>query len=56
MERVRIIEEKYGGKPEMMILSVARATGEAIGVLKNLTEERGVKLILGREIEETLMT
>ena len=54
LERVRIIEEKYGRKPEMIILSVARATEEAIKVLKNLTEKHGVKLILGKEIEETL--
>jgi hypothetical protein len=54
MERVRIIEEKYGRKPEMIILSVARTAGEAIRVLKNLAEN-GVKLILGREIEEILM-
>jgi predicted nuclease with TOPRIM domain len=54
LERVRIIEEKYGRKPEMIVLSVARATEEAIKVLKNLTEKHGVKLILGKEIEETL--
>jgi len=54
LERVRIIEEKYGRKPEMIILSVARATEEAMKTLKNLTEKHGVKLILGKEIEETL--
>ena len=54
LERVKIIEEKYGRKPEMIVLSVARATEEAIKVLKNLTEKHGVKLILGREIEEAL--
>ena len=54
LERVRIIEEKYGRKPEMIILSVARATEEAMKTLKNLTEKHGIKLILGKEIEETL--
>jgi len=54
LERVKIIEEKYGRKPEMIILSVARATEEAMKTLKNLTEKHGVKLILGKEIEETL--
>jgi hypothetical protein len=54
LERVKIIEEKYGRKPEMIVLSVARATEEAMKTLKNLTEKHGVKLILGKEIEETL--
>jgi len=54
LERVKIIEEKYGRKPEMIILSVARATEEAMKTLKNLTKKHGVKLILGKEIEETL--
>ena len=54
LERVKIIEEKYGRKPEIIILSVARATEEAMKTLKNLTEKHGVKLILGKEIEETL--
>ena len=54
LERVRIIEEKYGRKPEMIVLSVARATEDATKALKNLTEEHGVKLILGKEMEETL--
>jgi predicted nuclease with TOPRIM domain len=54
LERVRIIEEKYGRKPEMIVLSVARATEDATKALKNLTEKHGVKLILGKEIEETL--
>ena len=54
LERVKIVEEKYGRKPEMIILSVARVTEEAMKALKNLTEKHGVKLILGKEIEETL--
>ena len=54
LKRVRIVEEKYGRKPEMTVLSVARATEEAMEILKNLTEKHGVKLILGKEIEETL--
>jgi hypothetical protein len=54
LDRVRIVEERYRRKPEMVILSVARATEEAIEVLKNLTKEHGVKLVLGKEIEEEL--
>jgi len=38
----------------MTILSVARVTPEASEALKTLSEKHGVKLILGREIEEYL--
>jgi len=54
LERVKIVEEKYSRKPEMIILSVARAPEEAIRVLKRLTKEYGIKLILGKEMEEML--
>jgi len=53
LKRVKIVEEKYG-KPEMMILSVARSTDEAAKMLKDLAERHGVRLILGKEIEEEL--
>jgi len=53
LKRVRVVEEKYG-KPEMIILSVARPTVEAAKVLKALAEKHGIKLILGKEIEEAL--
>ena len=51
LKRVKIVEEKYG-KPEMMILSVARTTDEAAKMLKDLAERHGVRLVLGKEIEE----
>ncbi len=53
LKRVKVVEEKYG-KPEMIILSVARPTEEAAKVLKALAEKHGIKLILGKEIEEAL--
>jgi predicted nuclease with TOPRIM domain len=53
LRRVKIVEEKYG-KPEMIILSVARPTDEAAKTLKDLAERHGIKLILGKEIEEEL--
>jgi hypothetical protein len=53
LKRVKIVEEKYG-KPEMMILSVARSTDEAAKMLKDLAERHGVRLVLGKEIEEEL--
>jgi len=52
--RTKIVEEKYGRKPEMVVLSVARVVEEASKTLKELTEKHGIKLILGKEIEEAL--
>ncbi|MEM2913401.1 MAG: hypothetical protein QXR06_03545 [Candidatus Bathyarchaeia archaeon] len=52
VERERIVEEKYGRKPLLTILSVARVTPEASEALRTLAEKRGVKLVLGKEIEE----
>jgi len=53
LKRVKVVEEKYG-KPEMIILSVARPTDEAAKILKDLAERHGIRLILGKEIEEEL--
>jgi len=53
LRRVKIVKERYG-KPEMIVLSVARATKEAVDTLKALAEKHGVRLILGGEIEEAL--
>ncbi len=53
LEHAKVVEEKYG-KPEMIILSVARPTEEAVKALKALAEKHGIKLILGKEIEEAL--
>ena len=53
LKRVKVVEEKYG-KPEMIILSVARPTDEAAKILKDLAERHGIRLVLGKEIEEEL--
>jgi nucleotide-binding universal stress UspA family protein len=53
LKRVKVVEEKYG-KPEMIILSVARPTDEAAKTLKDLAERHGIRLVLGKEIEEEL--
>jgi len=53
-EVMKIVEEKYNRKPLMTILSVARVTPELSEALKTLAEKHGVRLILGREIEEYL--
>jgi len=53
LKRAKVVEEKYG-KPEMIILSVARPTEEAVKALKALAEKHAIKLVLGKEIEEFL--
>jgi len=53
LKRVKVVEEKYG-RPQMIILSVARPTDEAAEVLRDLAEKHGIRLILGKEIEEAL--
>lgn len=52
--RIKIVEEKYHGKPILAVLSVARATPDIAEILRHLGEKHGIKIILGREIEETL--
>lgn len=54
LNRVEFVKTKYGEKPFMTILSVARTTPEASESLRTLTEKHGIKLVLGREIEEIL--
>jgi hypothetical protein len=54
--RVRMVEERYGRSPLMTILSVARSTPQASEALRSLTEKHKIKLIMGREIEESLST
>jgi hypothetical protein len=54
LKRVRVVEEKYGVKPMLIVLSIAKTSGEASKALKALAEEHGIKLILGREIDEAL--
>jgi hypothetical protein len=52
LKRVEIIQKKYGEKPSMVILSIAKVAAEISELLKALAEENGVKLIIGRETEE----
>ena len=53
LKHVKVVGEKYG-KPEMIILSVSRPTEEAAKTLKDLAERHGIRLVLGKEIEEAL--
>jgi predicted nuclease with TOPRIM domain len=52
--RTKIVEEKYGRKPEMVVLSIARVVEDASKILKELAEKHGMKLIFGKEMEEAL--
>ncbi|MGB9806884.1 MAG: hypothetical protein ACPLRT_09030, partial [Thermoproteota archaeon] len=55
LKREKIVEEKYGIKPKLMILSVARATPDISDTLKALAEKYGIKFVLGKEMEEALL-
>lgn len=52
IKRAEIVEKRYGRKPSLIVLSVARATLEASELLTRMAVEYGIKLILGSEIEE----
>jgi len=52
IKRIKMVEDKYGRKPYLAVLSVARVTPEAMEALKTLAEKYGIKLVLGRDIEE----
>lgn len=52
IERVKFIEKKYGKKPFLTILAVAHVPEDIAKTLKKLTEEHGIKLVLGREIKK----
>ncbi|MCS6788091.1 MAG: hypothetical protein NZ733_02225 [Aigarchaeota archaeon] len=53
-ERVGLVAARYGRRPALVILSVARPSPAVVVRLRELAEERGIRLILGREIEEEL--
>ncbi len=54
IRHVRAVKEKYKREPFLTILSVARITPEAAETLETLAEKHGIRLILGKEIEESL--
>ncbi|MEM1948101.1 MAG: hypothetical protein QW614_05490 [Candidatus Caldarchaeum sp.] len=54
LTRVRAVEEKYGMKPLLTVLSVATASKQAADKLMEEAERHGFRLVLGREIEEAL--
>ncbi|GBC70207.1 hypothetical protein HRbin01_01917 [archaeon HR01] len=54
MDRVEAVSSKYGKKPFLAILSVGVAPENLVERLREETAKHGIKLILGREIEEAL--
>ena len=52
IERVKFIEKKYGKKPFLTVLAVAHVPEDIAKILKKLTEEHSIKLVLGREIKK----
>ncbi|MEM2683847.1 MAG: hypothetical protein QXM47_08260 [Nitrososphaerota archaeon] len=54
LDRVEAASTKYGKKPFMAVLSVGVAPENLVEKLRTETEKHGIKLILGREIEEAL--
>lgn len=51
LERVKIVEKKYGRKPYITILFTANATPEIVEYIKSISEKHGIRLVLGRELE-----
>ncbi|MEM0441167.1 MAG: hypothetical protein QW463_06130 [Candidatus Caldarchaeum sp.] len=54
LERVEAVSSKYRRKPFMTVLSVGVAPDRVVEKLRTETQKHGIKLILGREIEEAL--
>ncbi len=52
LERARLVEEKLGRRPMMIFLAVVNAPSDAAEALKRLAREKGIRLILGKELEE----
>ncbi|MEM4407241.1 MAG: hypothetical protein QXI19_00710 [Candidatus Caldarchaeum sp.] len=54
LERVEAVSSKYRKKPFMVVLSVGVVPENLVQKLRTETEKHGIKLILGREMEEAL--
>ncbi|MEM4303953.1 MAG: hypothetical protein QXQ70_08685, partial [Candidatus Caldarchaeum sp.] len=54
LERVEAVSSKYRKKPFMTVLSVGVAPENVVEKLRTETEKYGIKLIMGREIEEAM--
>ncbi|MEM0384235.1 MAG: hypothetical protein QXV27_05260 [Candidatus Caldarchaeum sp.] len=54
LERVEAVSSKYRKKPFMKVLSVGVASENVVEKLRTEAEKHGIKLIMGREIEEAM--
>lgn len=54
LRRIKLVEERYGRRVELAVLVVSTATPEAHEELRRAATEHGIRLVLGREIEERL--
>jgi len=54
LRRVRLVERKYGRKVDLVVLTASTVTPEAHEELRRSSKEHGIRLVLGREIEERL--
>ncbi|MEM2232522.1 MAG: hypothetical protein QXP81_03175 [Nitrososphaerota archaeon] len=54
LRRVRLVERKYGRKVDLIVLTASTVTPEAHEELRRSSKEHGIRLVLGREIEERL--
>jgi len=54
LRRVNLVERKYKRKPEMVILSVARVAKGVKESLKRLAGEKGIKLVVGKEVIDAI--
>jgi len=54
LKRVEVVEEIYGKRPTLVVLSVARTAPGVSERLEDLAKKHGIKLVLGEEIEEAV--
>ena len=54
LRRVRLVERKYGRKVDLVVLTASTVTPEAHEELRRSSREHGIRLVLGREMEERL--
>jgi len=54
LKRVEVVEKKYGKRPLLVVLSVARTAPGVSERLEDLAKKHGIKLVLGKEVEEAI--
>jgi len=54
LKRVEIVEKRYGKRPMLVVLSVARPAPGVSRKLEDLAKRHGIKLVLGEEVDEAI--